>query len=190
MRITEADAKQRKGIVMLEKHSGVSRRTFMALGAAASVASLGLLSGCSQEESPKSEPTPAPEDAAPEEPSAQPETKPEEKVYVVDTFMPKPGDGKAFLDDYLKTYRPMAENAGMTLHSTTVAPPMWLDSDSNTIQVIWTLDDLAVAAWAMSSATRYNPEYVEWCAAVRKRVVSRDRSYFASEEYMEVLNNV
>ena len=113
-----------------------------------------------------------------------------EKLYVVDTFKPKPGDGKKFLDDYMETYRPMAENAGMTLVNSTIAPPMWLDNDSNTIQIIWTLDDIAVACWAMSSATRYNPEYVEWCAAVRKRVTSRDRSYFASEEYMEVLNNV
>lgn len=161
----------------------------MAVGAAAGVASLGTMAGCSQQTA--SPPEPANEAQATEEDEGgQAEMAQEEKLYVVDTFMPKPGDGKSFLDDYMKTYRPMAEDAGMVLVSSTVAPPMWLDNDSNTVQVVWALDDIAVACWAMSSATRYNPAYVEWCAAVRKRVVSRDRSYFASEEYMEVLNNV
>ena len=84
----------------------------------------------------------------------------------------------------------MAEAAGLALESTTVAPPMWLDKDSNVVQVVWSMPDIAQAAWAMSSATRYDPAYVEWCSSVRKRVVSRDRSYFASEDYLEVLCNV
>ncbi|WP_139651883.1 hypothetical protein [Raoultibacter phocaeensis] len=164
----------------------------MAVGATASVASLGILAGCTQQETAKPEPVSEKEteSGAPEEQEIPPATESANKVYVVDTFKPKPGDGKAFLDEYLKTYRPMAEGGGMAFVNATIAPPLWLENDSNIVQIVWTLDDIAVAAWAMSSATRYNPAYVEWWAAVRKRVLERDRSYFASEEYMEVLNNV
>lgn len=172
---------------MLSTTSDISRRAFIVTGTVASIATIGALSGCAQqaESAPDPEPTPQASQPVPEQDQTA-----DSKVYIVDTFKPKPGDGKSFLNDYLKTYQPMAEGAGMTLVSTTVAPPMWLDSDSNQVQIIWTIDDLAVAAWAMSSATRYNPAYVEWCSQVRKRVVERDRSYYASEEYMEVLNNV
>ena len=52
------------------------------------------------------------------------------------------------------------------------------------------MPDIAQAAWAYSSATRYNPEYVKWWAEVRGKAVSVDRVYSASESYMEVLNNV
>ena len=179
---------EERGKGMQENRSpGISRRAFVTAGAVAGVASIGMLAGCSQqkeEEEPVTDPEP--QAAAPETPSATPG----EKVYLVDTFRPKPGDGKAFLEDYLKTYGPMAEAAGLTLESSTVAPPMWLDKDSNVVQVVWSMPDIAQAAWAMSSATRYDPAYVEWCSSVRKRVVSRDRSYFASEDYLEVLCNV
>lgn len=121
--------------------------------------------------------------AAEERPAGQ-------KLYIVDTIKPQPGDGKAFLDDYMSIYAPLAKDAGMTLVSSMVAPPLWIDTDSNIVQVVWTVDDIAQAAWAMNSATRYNPVYVEWWKAVRSRVAERDRSYYASESYMEVLNNV
>lgn len=177
---------------MHEMRSEISRRAFVAVGAAASAASLGVLAGCSQKEPAKPEPIPEdpPDTEASEEQETQPVNASTEKVYVIDTFTPKPEDGKAFLDEYLKTYRPMAEGGGMAFVSATVAPPIWLENDSNIIQIIWTLDDIAVAAWGMSSATRYNPAYVEWWKTVRSRVLKRDRSYYASEEYMEVLNHV
>lgn len=114
----------------------------------------------------------------------------DQKLYIVDTIKPQPGDGKAFLDDYMATYAPIAQKAGMSLVSSMVAPPLWIDTDSNIVQVVWTVDDIAQAAWAMNSATRYDPAYVEWWKSVRSRVAERDRSYYASESYMEVLNNV
>lgn len=175
---------------MFDNSEGISRRTFVAVGAAAGIASIGMLSGCAEKEStPEPKPEPEQDDKGAAAP-ARPEQQTAERLYIVDTFVPKPDDGEAFLNDYMTIYKPMAEKAGMVLESSTVAPPIWLGDDSNTIQVIWSLADIAVEAWAMNSATRYDPAYVEWCADVRKRVLSRDRSYFASEAYMEVLNNV
>lgn len=174
----------------------MKRRDFVKLAglSVATVGATGMLAGCAtgketadEADDAKTDETTAETVDAPQEDGA---ADSEEKLYIVDTFSPKPGDGKKFLDDYMSTYAPMAQGAGMKLVRTTVAPPMWLDDDSNIIQVVWTLDDIAQQAWAMISATRYIPEYVEWNLAVRDRVLSRDRSYYASEEYMEVLNNV
>ncbi|MEG0756966.1 MAG: hypothetical protein RR505_01050, partial [Raoultibacter sp.] len=170
-----------------EDTPGISRRSFVVTGALLGAASLGMIAGCSSAEKTTSNEL---SNEASAEATQTPTNVSSDKVYIVDTFTPKPGDGKSFLDDYMKVFRPIEENAGMTLVSSTVSPPLWLEDSSNKIQVVWTIDDLAVSAWAMSSATRYSPEYMEWCISAKNRVIARDRSYYASEEYMEVLNNV
>lgn len=171
----------------MEESIAMDRRGFLKTAAVsgAALGSLGILGACTTEGA---------DAAANEESEAVVEQTPSaetssEKVYIVDTYVPAVGDGKAFLDEYMEFLKPLEEAVGMTHVNTTVAPPIWLKDDSNTIQIVWTVDDIAVGAWA-TTPTRYNPEYIEWFAKIRKRVVSRDRSYYASEEYMEVLNNV
>lgn len=179
---------------MQSKNNALTRRTFCVAGAMLGVSSMSVLAGCSG--SPEPEGSSA--DSAPAMPPDQKSgaeadvasSGVAEKLYIVDTIKPKPGEGKAFLDDYLATYVPLAKKAGMSLVGCMISPPIWIDTDSNTLQATWTVDDIAVAAWAMNSATRYDPAYVSWWSSVRDRVVSLDRSYYATESYMEVLNNV
>lgn len=181
---------------MRYEKEAMTRRMFCAASATLGVASVGALAGCSAPSKSASFSEASDElSLANEKDEQKPvqsegSTGVEDKLYIVDTIKPKPGDGKSFLDDYMSTYAPLAEAAGMTLVACVVAPPIWIDTDSNIVQVTWTVDDIAEAAWAMNSATRYNPAYVEWWGSVRNRVVLRDRSYYASESYMEVLNNV
>ena len=108
----------------------------------------------------------------------------------MDRLVAKPGEGKAVLDDFMANMKPLIEGAGWRFKRATVAPAMWLDTDSNIIEIEWTMGDIVQEAWAYSSGTRYNPEYVQWWTDIRDRLVSNDRVYSAPEGYMEVLNNV
>ncbi len=179
---------------MRQLPSQLSRRSFVAAGACATVASLGVLAGCAtetaaapelKEEAPESAPEPASEPAA-----DLADTGEENVIYIVDRLVAKPGDGKAVLDDFMANMKPLIEGAGWRFKRATVAPAMWLDTDSNIIEIEWTMGDIVQEAWAYSSGTRYNPEYVQWWTDIRDRLVSNDRVYSAPEGYMEVLNNV
>ncbi|WP_302961964.1 hypothetical protein [uncultured Adlercreutzia sp.] len=182
---------------MRQSELTLSRRSFMAAGACAGIASLGLLAGCAATAD-----VPAaqegPEEPA-EEPAADPEPAPtadlaetgdENVIYIVDRLVTKPGEGKAVYDDFMATMKPLIEGAGWKFKRATVAPAMWLDTDSNVIEIEWTMADIVQEAWAYSSGTRYNPDYVQWWTDIRDRLVSNDRVYSAPESYMEVLNNV
>ena len=86
-------------------------------------------------------------------------------------------------------YREKAEGYGMTLKSTLVSPPVWLDNASNTIEVTWAISGFN--GWAaMVNASRYDAETLAWWREVRGKVLEQDRSYYAKEEEMEVINNV
>ncbi|MEB1813387.1 hypothetical protein [Adlercreutzia mucosicola] len=179
---------------MRQLPSQLSRRSFVAAGACATVASLGVLAGCAtetaavpelKEEAPESAPEPASEPAA-----DLADTGEENVIYIVDRLVAKPGEGKAVLDDFMANMKPLIEGAGWRFKRATVAPAMWLDTDSNIIEIEWTMGDIVQEAWAYSSGTRYNPEYVQWWTDIRDRLVSNDRVYSAPEGYMEVLNNV
>ena len=129
------------------------------------------------------------------EPASEPaadlaDTGEENVIYIVDRLVAKPGEGKAVLDDFMANMKPLIEGAGWRFKRATVAPAMWLDTDSNIIEIEWTMGDIVQEAWAYSSGTRYNPEYVQWWTDIRDRLVSNDRVYSAPEGYMEVLNNV
>lgn len=179
---------------MRQLPSQLSRRSFVAAGACATVASLGVLAGCATETAAAPEPKEEAPESAPE-PASEPaadlaDTGEENVVYIVDRLVAKPGDGKAVLDDFMANMKPLIEGAGWTFKRATVSPALWLDTDSNIIEIEWTMADIVQAAWAYSSGTRYNPEYVQWWAAMSDRLVSHDRVYSASESYMEVLNNV
>lgn len=178
---------------MRQLPSQLSRRSFVAAGACATVASLGVLAGCATETAA----APEPKEEAPEapEPASEPaadlaDTGEENVIYIVDRLVAKPGEGKAVLDDFMANMKPLIEGAGWRFKRATVAPAMWLDTDSNIIEIEWTMGDIVQEAWAYSSGTRYNPEYVQWWTDIRDRLVSNDRVYSAPEGYMEVLNNV
>ncbi len=179
---------------MRQLPSQLSRRSFVAAGACATVASLGVLAGCATETAAAPEPKEEAPESAPE-PASEPaadlaDTGEENVIYIVDRLVAKPGDGKAVLDDFMANMKPLIEGAGWRFKRATVAPAMWLDTDSNIIEIEWTMGDIVQEAWAYSSGTRYNPEYVQWWTDIRDRLVSNDRVYSAPEGYMEVLNNV
>lgn len=179
---------------MRQLSSQLSRRSFVAVGACATVASLGVLAGCATETAAAPEPKEEAPESAPE-PASEPaadlaDTGEENVIYIVDRLVAKPGEGKAVLDDFMANMKPLIEGAGWRFKRATVAPAMWLDTDSNIIEIEWTMGDIVQEAWAYSSGTRYNPEYVQWWTDIRDRLVSNDRVYSAPEGYMEVLNNV
>ncbi|EOS50209.1 hypothetical protein [Adlercreutzia caecimuris] len=179
---------------MRQLPSQLSRRSFVAAGACATVASLGVLAGCATETAAAPEPKEEAPESAPE-PASEPaadlaDTGEESVIYIVDRLVAKPGEGKAVLDDFMANMKPLIEGAGWRFKRATVAPAMWLDTDSNIIEIEWTMGDIVQEAWAYSSGTRYNPEYVQWWTDIRDRLVSNDRVYSAPEGYMEVLNNV
>lgn len=179
---------------MRQLPSQLSRRSFVAAGACATVASLGVLAGCATETASAPEPKEEAPESAPE-PASEPaadlaDTGEENVIYIVDRLVAKPGEGKAVLDDFMANMKPLIEGAGWRFKRATVAPAMWLDTDSNIIEIEWTMGDIVQEAWAYSSGTRYNPEYVQWWTDIRDRLVSNDRVYSAPEGYMEVLNNV
>lgn len=179
---------------MRQLPSQLSRRSFVAAGACATVASLGVLAGCATETAAAPEPKEEAPESAPE-PASEPaadlaDTGEENVIYIVDRLVAKPGEGKAVLDDFMANMKPLIEGAGWRFKRATVAPAMWLDTDNNIIEIEWTMGDIVQEAWAYSSGTRYNPEYVQWWTDIRDRLVSNDRVYSAPEGYMEVLNNV
>lgn len=111
-------------------------------------------------------------------------------VLVIDRCVTKPGDGEAFLNDYLETYAPMAEGLGAELVDTLVAPPMWLTEDSNVLMFVWKVAGVG-GSWGIAGARNaYPEEYLIWCDAMRNRLVDYDRSYFSAPQDMEVLCNV
>ena len=110
-------------------------------------------------------------------------------MYVVDRIVTKPGDGEAFLNDYLTIYAPMAQACYAELVSTLVAPPIWMPNATNTLTFAWKVAGIG-GCWGIASPLRSNPDALAWWDSVRERVVSQDRSYFAAPQDMEALNNV
>lgn len=177
---------------MRQLESQLSRRSFVGIGACATVASLGVLAGCITEtagaaEEKKEAPEAAEAEAAPAVDS--PKTDEENVIYIVDRLVTKPGEGKAVYDSFMENMKPLMEEGGWKFKRASVAPAIWLDTDSNIIEIEWTMDDIVQQAWAYTSATRSKPEYVQWWTEIRDHLVSNDRVYSAPESYMEVLNN-
>lgn len=110
-------------------------------------------------------------------------------VFVIDRLEAKPGDGPALLEEYLTFYAPRAEACYAELVTTRVAPPCWLDTDSNTLEFTWKVAGIG-GCWGIDSPLRADAEVVQWWRDLRDRVVSLDRSYFADPADLEVLCNV
>jgi hypothetical protein len=106
-------------------------------------------------------------------------TEHKETIYIVDQIVPKPGKGKEVLDTYMAKYAPAARaERGMTLVHQLVSPPMWLDEQSNTLTIIWTVQG-APAWWNMSFHGRRNPDVAGFWESIKPLIVSRHRSFSA-----------
>ena len=112
-----------------------------------------------------------------------------ETIYIVDEVVTRPGEGRAFLDVYMKRYAPAAQARGLTLDRVLVSPPLWLDDQSNILTITWTLQG-APAWWQMSFRSRTDPSVTSWWAEVDEKVVSRKRSYMSAAADIEALTNV
>ena len=112
-----------------------------------------------------------------------------ETIYIVDEVVTRPGEGRAFLDVYMKRYAPAAQARGLTLDRVLVSPPLWLDDQSNILTITWTLQG-APAWWQMSFRSRTDPSVTSWWAEVDEKVVSRKRSYMSATADIEALTNV
>lgn len=112
------------------------------------------------------------------------------EVLVIDRCVTKPGDGEAFLNDYLEIYAPIAEGLGAELVDTLVAPPLWLAEDSNVLMFVWKVAGVG-GSWGIAGARNACPEeYLAWCDEMRDRLADYDRSYFSAPQDMEALCNV
>jgi len=116
-------------------------------------------------------------------------TEHQETIFIVDQVIPKPGQAKAFLDTYMARYAPAARERGMTLVHQWVSPPMWLDEQSNTLTIIWTVQG-APAWWNMSFHGRRNPEVAGFWESIEPMIVSRRRSFSAEVADLESLADV
>lgn len=158
----------------------LDRRDFCAFAAAggAALGAMSLMHGVAK----------ADEGAAADEGQASEAEVP--TVLVIDRCVTKPGDGEAFLNDYLATYAPIAEGLGAELVDTLVAPPLWLAEDSNVLMFMWRVAGVG-GSWGIAGARNACPEeYLAWCDEMRDRLVDYDRSYFSAPQDMEVLCNV
>ena len=110
-------------------------------------------------------------------------------IYAVDEIVPRPGEARAFLLAYMERYAPGARARGMTLERVLVSPPMWLEDQSNTLTISWTIAGVP-AWWQMSMQARPDPAIAAWWSEVDHMVVSRSRNYMAALEDVEALSRV
>jgi hypothetical protein len=114
----------------------------------------------------------------------------EQTVYILDQVTPKPGMAKQFLDTYMEKYAPAARERGMTLEKVLVAPPMWLEDQSNQLFIMWSVQGPA-AWWGMSHQGRRNPAVAAfWEEEAAPLILSRSRCFPAEASSVEALCNV
>jgi hypothetical protein len=111
------------------------------------------------------------------------------EVYVVDRVVTRPGRARAFVDAYLSGYAPGARDRGMTLRDVLVSPPIWLDDQTNTLIITWSLPS-ARAWWEMTWQGRPDPALGEWWTAITELVVERTRSVAAAADDVDGLCDV
>lgn len=171
-----------------EMSQGIGRRAFCTMAAGVAAASVvGSTVGSAGADEKKNESDVAAAEAADASDVAEMPNTP--AVFVIDRLETKPGDGPAMLEEYLSFYAPRAQACYAELVATRVAPPCWLDTDSNTLEFTWKVAGIG-GCWGIDSPLRADAEVVQWWRDLRDRVVSLDRSYFADPADLEVLCNV
>ena len=111
------------------------------------------------------------------------------RVFVIDRVVTKPGCARTFIDTYLAEYAPGARTRGMTLCDVLVSPPVWLEDESNTVTITWTLPN-AQAWWEMTWKGRPDPTLGEWWSRIGELVVERSRSVAATAADVDGLCDV
>ena len=111
------------------------------------------------------------------------------EVYVIDRAVTRPGCAREFVDAYLAEYAPGARGRGMALRDVLVSPPIWLDDQSNTVTIIWSLPS-AQAWWEMTWQGRPDPNLGPWWAGMAELVEERTRSVAAAATDVDELCDV
>lgn len=97
------------------------------------------------------------------------------KVYVVDRIVTRPGCAQRFLKTYMTEYAPGARGRDMVLKSVLVSPPLWLDDGSNEVTITWTVIGTS-GWWDMTRAGRGDNAVRQWWAEAESMIVERHRS--------------
>lgn len=113
----------------------------------------------------------------------------DETIYAIDEMVARPGMGRAVIEAYMARYAPGARARGMVLDRVLVSPPLWLEDQSNTITISWTLRG-AAAWWQMTAMGRTDPSIAAWWAEADEMLVSRRRSFAAADADVEALCDV
>ena len=113
----------------------------------------------------------------------------QETIYILDQITPKPGRARDVLDLYMEKYAPKARERGMTLLHRWVAPPMWLDEQSNTLFIVWTVQG-AKAWWQMSFLGRRDPTVAGFWDEIEPLIEKRHRSFSSDVTDVESLCDV
>lgn len=111
------------------------------------------------------------------------------EVFVIDRVRTRPGCARQFVRAYLDGYAPGAETRGMTLRNVLVSPPIWLESESNTVTITWSLPS-ARAWWEMTWQGRPDPGLGAWWDGVADLVIERDRATAAAHDDVDGLCDV
>lgn len=111
------------------------------------------------------------------------------EVFVIDRVVSRPGRAREFIDRYLAEYAPGARERGMTLCTLLVSPPIWYDTEPNTVTITWSLPS-ARSWWEMTWKGRPDPQLGEWWDSVEAIIIERDRSAAAAFDDVERLCDV
>ncbi|NKV70660.1 hypothetical protein GS941_19740 [Rhodococcus hoagii] len=101
----------------------------------------------------------------------------------------RPGRGREFISAYLERYAPGAEARGLTLDRALVSPPVWLDDQSNTVTVTWTVTGVD-AWWQQRWAAGRDPGVAHWWAEADDWLLSRNRSTSCPVEDLAAVTDV
>jgi len=83
------------------------------------------------------------------------------RVYLIDRITAKPGQARALAQAYRDRYAAGAEARGMRLELSLLLPPLWLDTQANTLLYAWSVAGPA-GFWAMAFQGRQDPALQDW----------------------------
>ncbi|MBF0662053.1 hypothetical protein [Rhodococcus sp. (in: high G+C Gram-positive bacteria)] len=113
----------------------------------------------------------------------------DEKIFVVDRVITKPGCARTFVDRYIAEYVPGGRGRGMTLDRILVSPPLWSDDEANIVTITWSVDG-AESWWNMTRQGRRDPELGRWWSDMNEYITERSRTMAAQAADIEGLADV
>ncbi len=113
----------------------------------------------------------------------------DEKIFVVDRVITKPGCARTFVDRYIAEYVPGGRGRGMTLDRILVSPPLWSDDEVNTVTITWSVDG-ADSWWNMTRQGRRDPALGRWWSDMNEYITERSRTMAAQAADIEGLADV